>query len=195
MQRILAFDGHPAPGSLSGALIDAYAEGAREAGREVVVMRLSDMRFDPDFGAAAYTDAPSLEPDLEAFLAAFEGAEHIVMACPLWWGGWPAKLKGLFDRVLLPGRGFDPRDPHWTGLPKPLMTGRSASLMVTSDTPNWAFRLVYAHAFRKIMARQVFGFVGIRPMRWRNFAIARQASPETVARWIETARADGRKGR
>ncbi|MDN3719732.1 NAD(P)H-dependent oxidoreductase [Roseibium salinum] len=32
--------------------------------------------------------------------------EHFVVVHPLWWGGLPAKLKGVFDRILLPGMAF-----------------------------------------------------------------------------------------
>ena len=195
MKRILILDGHPAGGSLSAALCAAYQAGAAEAGHETRSLALSSMRFDPDFGQAGYAGAKPLEPDLEAFLDGLGWAEHILLVHPLWWGGPPAKLKGMLDRALLPGRTFDPRQEHWTGLPKPLMTGRSAHLIVTSDTPNWAWRLVYAQAHRRMMARQVFSFMGVRPMRWTNLAPARDASEARIRGWIEQARADGRKAR
>lgn len=195
MRRVLVIDGHPAERSLSRALAEAYAEGAAEAGAQVRLLHLSAMRFDPDFAATGYKDQPPLEPDLLRFLEDFEWAEHVALVCPLWWGGAPAKLKGLLDRALLPGRAFDPRDPDWLTMPRKLMTGRSAYLMVTSDTPDPFFALVYGWGFRRLMARQVFGFIGVRPMRWRNLAIARRASPGRVAGWIERARAEGRAGR
>ena len=193
MKRILILDGHPAAETLSAGLAAAYAAGAAEAGHDTRALALSAMRFDPDFGQAGYEGLKPLEPDLEAFLDGLAWCEHIYLVHPLWWGGPPARLKGLMDRALLPGRTFDPRRPHWTGLPKPLMTGRSAHLTVTSDTPNWAWRLVYAQAHRRMMARQVFSFMGIRPMRWTNLAPAREASPDRIRGWLDRARAQGRE--
>jgi putative NADPH-quinone reductase len=195
MQRILLLDGHPAAKSLSAELIDAYAAGAAEQGHELRRHDLSSMTFDADFGARGYGDQKPQEPDLARFLDDLDWSGHLVIALPLWWGGAPARLKGLFDRALLPGRAFDPRKPLWSGLPAPLMGGRSARILLTSDTPNWAFGLLYSWAFRNQMQRQVLGFVGIKPTRMTNFAIARQAGPEKIAAWLDTARGLGRRAR
>ncbi|MGR3435708.1 MAG: NAD(P)H-dependent oxidoreductase [Shimia sp.] len=63
-----------------------------------------------------------------------------MIAAPLWWGGLPAVTKGLFDRILLPGRAFDTRQMR-LGLPRPMLKGRSARLILTSHTPRWYMRL------------------------------------------------------
>ena len=45
----------------------------------------------------------------------------------------PAKLKGLFDRALLPGRAFDTRDTDWMGMPTPMLSGRTGRVIVTEQ--------------------------------------------------------------
>ncbi len=57
--------GHPGGvRSLNGALAEAYAEGARDAGSSVACVDLSEMAFDPDVREVS-PRAQSLEPDLE----------------------------------------------------------------------------------------------------------------------------------
>ena len=109
-KNIVVLNGHPGQRSLSKSLSEAYAGAARDAGHDLRVHHLSDMVFDMDFGEAGFSETKALEPDLEAFLADLEWADHVVVAAPMWWGSLPAKLKGLFDRALLPGRTFDTRN-------------------------------------------------------------------------------------
>jgi len=191
-KRILTLNGHPADNSLSEGLISAYLDGAIKAGHQTRRHDLSKMNFDPDFGQTGYSEPKALEEDLEKFLSDLEWCDHFVLASPLWWGGVPSKLKGLFDRALLPGRTFDPRIIK-NGLPKPLLTGKSARILMTSDTPSWAFSLMYNSAARKQLERQILKFVGIKPTKFSNFAPVGEAKPVKIERWLASARDMGVK--
>jgi NAD(P)H dehydrogenase (quinone) len=193
-RRILVFDGHPGQHTLSAALCAAYADAAAAAGHAVRMVNLHGMSFDPDFGQAHYDSSKPLEPSLTAFLADVEWAEHLVIAMPLWWGGMPAMLKGLFDRTLLPGRAFDPRIKVM-GLPKPLLTGRTARVLITSDTPDWALKWIYHSAVVHQVKRQILGFVGIRPARFTHFPVANAATVDRRKSWLMKAASLGRQAR
>jgi len=182
-KRILILDGNPGQHSLSRSLAEAYGEAARAAGHEVRLTHLSDLSFDADFGGGGYADPKPLEPELEAMLAGLEWAEHVVLVTPMWWGGIPAKLKGLFDRILLPGRAFDTRRLTRFGMPSPMLTGRTARLVLTSDTPNWFLRWVYGNAVLRQMRAQIFGFVGIAA-RHSHFAGATHPKTGMVECWL-----------
>ncbi|MDZ4087192.1 MAG: NAD(P)H-dependent oxidoreductase [Tabrizicola sp.] len=186
-RRILVVDLHPARLSLSAALAQAYRDGAQAAGHEVRIARLSEMSFDPDFGHAGFRNAPALEPDLEAFREDLLWAEHVVLITPMWWGGLPAKAKGLFDRTLLPGFAFDPRQRRM-GLPIPLLSGRTAHFMLTSDTPSWAFWLMYGQALKRQVQRQILSFVGLKPVRHTHYSPVEHSTPRIRARWLEDTR-------
>ena len=190
-RKILVLKGHPGAGSLNGALAAAYAEAALSNGHAVRVHDLAQMRFDMDWGAGGYRSIKPLEPDLDALLADLEWSEHVVIAMPLWWGAMPAKLKGALDRILLPGRAFDPRVTSWLGQPKPLLTGKTARILLTSDTPDLWLRVVLGGGLRKIFARQIFGFTGIRPTGFTNFAPASHPGAEMVRKWQRKAAALG----
>lgn len=181
-KRIFVLNGHPAERSISSALVDAYAKAAELAGHEVRQLNLHDLKFDMDYGMGGYKNAKPLEPDLETVLSNIEWAEHVVVSTPMWWGGVPAKLKGLFDRAFLPGRTFDTRGK----LPKPMLKGRTSRVFLTSDTPGWYFRLIYGNALISQLKRQVLGFIGLKT-KVTTFAGASHAPQQKIDRWVEKA--------
>lgn len=195
-RSIFLLNGNTKPRSLGGALTDAYEAGARSAGHRVVRIDVADLDFDPDFGAVDYVrdGAPDarLEPDLVRVLEALRAADHVALVTPMWWGGVPAKLKGVFDRVLLPGLAYDPHVVKM-GFPRPLLTGRTGRIMLTSDTPDFAFSLLYRRALARQLRGQVFRFVGIKPAPVTHFSPVQHAKPEKIARWIAQAEDLGRK--
>jgi NAD(P)H dehydrogenase (quinone) len=190
-RRILIADLHPARLSFSAALAQAYRTGAEAAGHEVRSLALSDMAFDPDLGQSSFRKAPPLEPDLATFRDALDWAGHVVLVLPMWWGGLPAKAKGLFDRSFLPGTAFDPRQRRM-GLPKPLLAGRTARLILTSDTPGWAFRLMYHRALVHQLRRQILGYVGIKPMALSHFSPVEHSTDGIRAGWLSRTETLGR---
>lgn len=182
-RKILVLDGHPAPRSLSQLFSETYAEAARDAGHAVKVIHLSDLNFDMDFGQGSYTSFKALEPDLESFMDDLKWADHFIVTTPMWWGGLPARLKGLFDRALVPGLAFDPRVRKF-GMPAPLLEGRTGRIIVTSDTPLWAMRLMYHRALLFAVNRQILKFIGIKPRKAIWFSGASDADDTTVDRWV-----------
>jgi NAD(P)H dehydrogenase (quinone) len=189
-KRIFILNGHPAAASLSRKLAETYADAAIAAGHKVRITHLHDLRFDSDFGYAGYSKTKPLEPALEEVLEDLEWSEHVVLTSPMWWGGLPAKLKGLIDRTFLPGRVFDTRVLKG-GLPSPLLNGRSARLILTSDTPGWFMRFFYKNALFWQLRKQIFGFVGIKPARITHFSGASDPKPGFIDRWIERVRKIG----
>ncbi|NIY81050.1 flavodoxin family protein [Celeribacter sp. HF31] len=193
-KHIYILNGHPAETSLSKTLAETYAKAAKSAGFETRLQHLHGLNFDVDFERAGYKDVKPLEPDLEVVMANIEWAEHVVIVAPMWWGGLPAKLKGLFDRAFLPGRTFDTRNPNRFGMPAPMLTGRSARVVLTSDTPTWFLWLAYRNPIASTIKGHILGFVGIKPVRLTQFAGATDATPKTVSRWLKKVEALGAQG-
>lgn len=192
-RRILILNLHPAPQSLNRSLAETYAQAAQDAGHQTRVLHLHDLRFDMDFGQAGFRGAKELEPDLEQTMQALEWAEHLVITTPMWWGGLPAKAKGLFDRAFLPGRAFDPRIRSM-GLPKPLLTGRSARLILTSDTPQWYFRWAMGSPLKRQISRQILRYVGIGPTSLTHFSPVEHATDKIRKAWLGKVQSLGRSG-
>lgn len=191
MTRILVLDGHPAAESFCGAMAAAYGDMAESNGHEVRIRHLSAMGFDPDFGVSDFRDAPELEPDLQEAFTDILWCEHLVIVHPLWWGGHPAKLKGLFDRILLPGKAF--RYVAGKALPEKLLHGRTAQVLVTADTPGWVFRWLYGAGTRRQTEKQILSFCGLKPKGYHVFSPIRGSDGKSRARMLARAGKLGRK--
>ncbi|MDC0738247.1 NAD(P)H-dependent oxidoreductase [Cognatishimia sp. SS12] len=177
-KRIFVLDGHPAEASLARSFAEAYAARATAAGHEVRLMHLHALNFDLDFEYGSYRQIKPLEPDLQTFVQNLEWCEHLVLTTPMWWGGLPAKLKGLIDRSFLPGQMFDTRGK----LPKPMLGGRTARVILTSDSPGWYFRFFLKNALKWQLRRQVLGFIGLKT-KITAFAQASHPKDGQVERW------------
>lgn len=193
VKRILVLNGHPAATSLNKAIAETYADAARQAGHDVRLSHLHDLDFDMDYGFAGYAKTKPLEPCLKAVQTDIEWANHVVMTTPMWWGGLPGKLKGLFDRTLLPGWAFDTRKLTM-GMPQPMLKGRTARVFVTSDTPDFFFALLYRKALFRQIKGQIFGFVGFKPVKLTHFAPAGAAKSDKITSWLAKVESLGHKG-
>ncbi|WP_375229484.1 NAD(P)H-dependent oxidoreductase [Roseobacter sp. S98] len=193
-KRITVLNGHPGASSLSHLFTETYAAAARQAGHDVRLIHLATLDFDMDFGEGGFQSWKPLEPQIEAVLEDLEWADHVVMSAPIWWGGLPAKLKGLLDRILLPGRTYDTRKSNWLGVPAPLLTGKTGRIILTSDSPRWFMRLAYGSAILRQLTGQIFGFVGIRPTRFTYFAGASDPKDGLIDRWTREVQKIGARG-
>ncbi len=182
-KRIVLLDGHPAQESLSKALTLRYANYARKGGHEVRIHHLSEYDFDMDFEFSKYSDAKTLEPDLEQFIADLKWANHFFLCTPMWWGGLPAKLKGLIDRSFLPGSVFDTRVKKGK-MPKPMLKDITGRIIITSDTPGWIMNLMYRNALINQLKGQVLGFIGITPTKITWCAGAGSADKKKIDQWL-----------
>ena len=190
-KKVLLLDGHPAEESLCHGLVQAYAQGATAAGHALQVQRLSEMVFDPDLGVSKFRDAPPLEPDLERFWDDLVWSEHFVIVHPLWWGGMPAKLKGLIDRAFLHGKAF--RYVEGKPLPEALLKGRTSRVLMTSDTPSLFLHLAYVFGLKKQTERQILNFCGLKSKGYAEFSPVRGSKPEQRDKWLARATALGRR--
>ncbi len=187
-KRILMILGTPKNVSLCTALGEAYAQGARDKGHVVRQLKLGEMSFDPIL-RGGYEQSQILEPDLLEAQRQIHWAEHLVFVYPVWWGGIPALLKGFFDRTFLPGFAFKYRNR--SQLWDKLLSGRTADLLVTMDTPPWYFRWVYGAPAHRQMIRTILGFSGIKTRRLSEFAPVRPSSEEQRQSWLRRAESLG----
>ena len=156
-KRIVALLGHPSAESFNAALLQAYVDAAAEAGAEVRVHHVGDMEFDPVLHAG-YGEIQDLEPDLLTLQRDIEWCDHFVVFAPLWWGGVPAPLKGVFDRAFLPGWGFKLEEGK--SLPTQLLKGRAARFVLTMDSPKWWYWLNFRGAAHGAVVQGTLKFVG-----------------------------------
>lgn len=168
--RVFILDGHPDTGRLVSHLLDIYQAAL---GDEVEIERIAarDLAFEPNL-QHGYNEVQGWEPDLERIGAAIAACDHLVVGFPMWWGSEPAQLKGLVDRVLLPGFAFryHKDDPFWDRL----LAGRSADVLITTDTPALYLWLAYGNPVVRRWRGQILGFCGFKPVRIARFGPVRQ---------------------
>ncbi|WP_426452625.1 NAD(P)H-dependent oxidoreductase [Paenibacillus sp. S-38] len=188
--KILVITGHSDPQSFCTALSQAYKDGAAGRSAEVREIDLSRITFDPVL-KYGYRQRTELEPDLQEAQELIRWADHLVIVYPTWWGAMPAVLKGFIDRIFLPGFAFQYRKN--SVLWDKLLTGKTARLIVTMDTPPWYNRWIYGHAGHNVMKRNILHFCGIKPVRITEITPIKSSTAEQRAGYLERVRRLGAK--
>ena len=181
MKKILVFLGNPNKDSFSGSLADAYEESARIAGNDVRRINVSELTFDPCLHLG-YSKIQPLEPDLVMVQESIAWAEHVVFIYPNWWITMPAVMKGLFDRMWLPGFAFN-FDKQTKKLVQRLK-GKTARVIIIAGTHSpfmtwWKFG-----DYTNELVHGILGFAGITA-KVSAFGPAERVSAQKLEEWIK----------
>ncbi|MGE0499350.1 MAG: NAD(P)H-dependent oxidoreductase [Rhizobiaceae bacterium] len=109
--NVLVLYAHPVETSFNAALHRLILDRLAARGHTVDDCDLYAEDFDPRLTRAerlAYHDPSNLEP-VRGYVERLKRAEALVLSFPVWNYGYPAILKGFFDRVFLPGVSFEMR--------------------------------------------------------------------------------------
>lgn len=107
--NILVLFAHPVETSFQAAVHDRVVETLAAAGHSIDDCDLYAEDFDPRLSRAerlAYHDADADRSTIRPYIDRLRAAEALVLVFPVWNFGYPAILKGFFDRVFLPGVSF-----------------------------------------------------------------------------------------
>lgn len=101
MIRVLGVSGSPHRHGNTERLLDAFLEGAREAGAETEKVVLSSLSYTPCRGCNAChrTGVCIVKDDAIPLLETMAGADVLAIASPIYSMGITAELKGLIDRA------------------------------------------------------------------------------------------------
>ena len=191
-KKIFVFVGNPDNDSFSSAAAEAYASAAASAGHDVRVTKVADMKFDPILHKG-YKVVQPYEPDLIKFQEDVKWCEHFVSIYPIWWSDMPALMKGLVDRVWMPGFAFNMKKgliPGWYRRLK----GRTARVIVTSDQHPFILWFLFGGNINN-WVRGVLRFSGFAPVRKTWFSGMNKPSEERIKCMISEMKRLGRKGK
>ena len=107
--KVLLVHAHPVETSFNGALHRLIAERLVARGHVVDDCDLYAEDFDPRLTRderLQYHDARNAGEPVAPYVARLLDAEALVLSYPVWNYGYPAILKGFFDRVFLPDVSF-----------------------------------------------------------------------------------------
>lgn len=188
-KKIVILLGNPDAETFTGEVANRYQASAEEAGHEVARFNIGEMKFDPILHKG-YKVIQELEPDLLRLQEAIRASDHVVIIYPNWWCTMPAILKGLFDRMWIPGFAFN-FDKQTKKLIQHLK-GKTGRTIVVAGTHSpfktwWLFG-----DFTNEIQYGILGFAGI------NAAVTTFGPSEKVAepvkeRWLKQVEELGKK--
>jgi len=157
--KCLVVIAHPDSDSLCHAMASAAIAALTEAGHDVQIEDLYKTDFSPSLTVAerqsyyrSSFDSAAVQSQVERLLS----AEALVLVFPTWWFGFPAVLKGWFDRVWAPGIAYDHASD--LGQIKPRLRNLRRALAVTSlGSPWWVDRLIMRQPLKRILSTALFG--------------------------------------
>ncbi len=189
-RKIFVLVGNPYLEGFTGELADAYEKAARTAGHEVKRLNLGELRFDPILHKG-YNEVQPLEPDLITVQENIRWADHVVILYPNWWVSMPALLKGMFDRMWLPGFAFHfDKETHDV---VELLKGKTARVIVVDGAHSpFMTRLKYGDYTNEI-SRGILGFSGMS-VHVTAMGPCEHPDPEKHDEWVAQVRELGSQG-
>lgn len=189
IHKIYILVGHPDPDTnrLCHQLADAYQKGAKERGYKVRRANISDLDFDPVLHNG-YEKIQKCEKDLKTVQRDIKWADHIVLFYPNWWSSMPAVLKGLFDRIWLPGFAFQFHKIGWDKLLK----GRTGRVFLTLDNTTSIAYLLFGDYTNEIR-NGLLEFAGIQPTQITRIGRIKFRSERSIRRQITRVYRMGRR--
>lgn len=157
--KCLVIIAHPDTGSLCHSLARVAIQTLTDAGHEVVIDDLYQSGFMPALTTSerqTYYDSPFDSSAIEPRAERLRAAEALVLVFPVWWFGFPAILKGWFDRVWAPGIAYD----HATdlGAIKPRLLNLRRAMAITSlGSPWWVDRLLMRQPVKRVLKTAILG--------------------------------------
>ena len=191
--RITLLQGHPDPrgGHFGHALAAAYAEAAADAQHDVKTIEVARLEFPLLRSAEEWKNAPPA-PSIREAQGAVAWAEHLVIFFPLWLGDMPALVKGFLEQTLRPG--FAIGTAAAGRMPKKLLKGRSARIVVTMGMPAFFYRAYYRSHSVKSLKRNILEFCGFAPVRTSLVGMVEGSSRNAHELWLARMATFGRAG-
>ena len=159
--RLLAVLCHPRRDSFTGALLDHFLEGAREAGHEAELADLYREGFDPSFRLGDYAQfrEEPMPQDVLCEQRRVDRADALAFVFPVWWWSFPAMLNGWIDRVWSEGWAYNFTAERSKGL----LRDRPTILIGSAATRAATYRKYgYDAAMRVQIETGILGYCGIR---------------------------------
>lgn len=178
---------HPSKESLCRTAAARAIETLQAAGHEVIVEDLYGNGFAPalteEERASYYRQKKYEGASVTAEIERLQTAEGLVLCFPTWWFGFPAILKGWFDRVWAPGAAFDHADD--LGPIKPRLKNLRKVLAVTSlGAPWWVDRIVIRQPVKRVLKRAILGACApAAELKVLSLYRAERLEPEEVRRF------------
>ncbi|MBY0511462.1 MAG: NAD(P)H-dependent oxidoreductase [Rhodospirillaceae bacterium] len=191
-KKITIIQGHPDPdpARFGRALAEHYRRSARQAGHDVRTIDVATIDF-PWLRTKDDFENASAPPAILRAQQDIARADHVVLIYPLWLGDVPALLKAFFEQVFRPGFAFKADGP---GLPRKLLKGKSARIVVTMGMPAFFYRWYFGAHGLKNLKRNILRFSGFAPIAQDIIGMIEGKSGASRDSWLRRMENYGRRG-
>ncbi|MFO0550769.1 MAG: NAD(P)H-dependent oxidoreductase [Polyangiaceae bacterium] len=186
--RVVLIVCHPNPKSYTHAVFEAVKSGLAKTSCDVESVDLYAEGFDP----VLVVDETRRRRDLDKVeytrkhRELLGACDAVVFVYPVWWGGFPAMLKGYIDRVFVSGLTYSfhglPKDAV---LPQGLMKGRAAYFFYTLDSPELVALLDPGWLSNVVSVFRYCGFSVVKRHYLARLKLRSQAERERWLRDVE----------
>ncbi len=150
---------HPIENSLCRYLADITIGHLKEKGYEVTVKNLYADGFNPVLSRrereSYYEDAFDVS-GVAADLEQLKQTESLVLIFPTWWFGFPAILKGWFDRVWAPGHAYDHAVDYGPIKPR-LLDLKEMKVVTTLGSVWWVDMFIVRKPVKRVLQTALLG--------------------------------------
>jgi NAD(P)H dehydrogenase (quinone) len=157
--NILVVTAHPLKNSLCGLFSETVTSSLGNMGHVVQLEDLYQNQFDPvlsiDERISYYKegyDSSKVSPEVEKLV----NSDALVLIFPTWWFGFPAILKGWFDRVWAPGVAYDHADDYGPIKPK-LINLKKTFVVTTLGAPWWVDYFILKRPIKRTLRFALLG--------------------------------------
>ncbi|AJQ94356.1 putative NADPH-quinone reductase (modulator of drug activity B) [Gynuella sunshinyii YC6258] len=179
---------HPLKGSLCDYLANKTASHLRSKGYNVSLLNLYEREFAPVLTREerqSYYQTQFDETLVQAEIAQLKQAESLVLVFPTWWFGFPAILKGWFDRVWAPGHAYNHASD--LGAITPCLNNlKEVKVITTLGSPWWVDKLVLRQPVKRILKIALLGACTKKcKFQMLSFYKSENASPSKVDAFVK----------
>jgi putative NADPH-quinone reductase len=183
--RVLVLFAHPVETSFNAALHATIVQSLKANGHTVDDCDLYAENFDPRLSREErlgyHEVGPNIEP-VRAYVERVQAAEALVLSFPVWNFGYPAILKGFFDRVFLPGVSFDLTDD---GGIQPKLTNIRKLAAVCTYGGDRLRAILAGDPPRKVVKRVLRATTGFAPVTYLAYYGMNRATEATCGKFLK----------
>lgn len=189
-KHILIIQGHPdaTKQHFCHAIASAYENGAKNSNYSVKTINVAQLDF-PILRTQEEFERGKLTEDIKSCQDEIRKADHIVIIYPLWLGSTPALLKGFFEQIFRYGFAMSNSAKK---LPKKLLKGKSARVIITMGMPAFLYKWFYRAHSLKSLQRNILGISGIKPVKCSLIGAVDSSSVKRE-KWLKKIQALGQR--
>ncbi|MFV5899181.1 NAD(P)H-dependent oxidoreductase [Enterococcus faecalis] len=170
--------GHPYKKSFNYSILDTVLQSNPSA----TVINLIEDQFNPTMlsdDLALFSKGHYADPLVGKYQQILNSTEKLIIISPIWWYGFPAIIKGFFDKVMLKNFAYTEENNRLVGK---LLHIKETKIITTGSAPAWYIKFFGGNPIGALK-RRVFKDMGIKNVQWFHKGNVTK-SPENNKNWL-----------